>query len=210
MEPILFVLLGFMLALLSNLLLQWNSAIKKKKAFKKGLYTELQQTFAYLIGTSFVLQDTLGELNQSIVNWAVSMLSKYPEGNEELLKDIKRFLNKTDGGLKARGLIRGMSKLKTLSLKKIVLPFMQQNIPAISLLDPKCQRLITTIQRHISSLNQETDLYYFYFKKTFDSTLSNNNHRVLVSNVGKSYRVIAGLSYEAAEIISQILPHLAG
>lgn len=209
METILFLLLGFMLGLLGPLLLQWNTVIKKNKDSKKGLYTELQQTFAQLIGTFFLLKDTLGELDQSIVSSAVSMLSKYSEGNEELLEQIKSYLNETDGKLKARGLIRKLSKQKTLSVKKTTLPFMQQNISAISLLGPKPQRLITAIQRHISHLNQEIDLYYFYFKKTFDSTLPSDNRRILESNIRKSYRVIAGLSYETAEIISRMLPHLA-
>lgn len=209
MESILLILLGFMLGLFGPLLLQWNAVIKKKKDFKKGLYTELQQTFAQLVGTFFLLEDTLGELDQSIGSSAVSMLSKYPEGNEELLEQIKSYLNETDGKLKARGLIRKLSKPKTLSVKKIMLPFMQQNISAISLLGPKPQRLITTVQRYISHLNEETDLYYFYFKKTFDSALSSNNRRLLEGNINKSYRVIAGLSYEIAEITSRILPHLA-
>lgn len=209
MEQILLILLGCMLALSSSLLLQWNTAIKKKKTFKKGLYTELQQTFAQLTGTFFLLEDTLGELDQSIVSSAVAMLSKYSEGNEELLKQIKSYLNETDEKLKARGLIRRLSKPKTLSVKKAILPFMQQNISAISLLGPEPQRLITAIQRHISHLNQEIDLYYFYFKETFDSTLPSSHRRVLERNIKRSYRNIAGLSYETAEIISRMLPDLA-
>lgn len=188
METVLFVLLGFMLGLLGSLLLQWNTAIKKMKAFKKGLYVELQQTFAQLTGTFFLLRDTLGELDQNIVRSAVLMLSKYSEGNEELLEQIKLYLNETDGKLKARGLIRKFSKQKTLSIKKTILPFMQQNISVISLLAPEPQRLITTIQRYINHLNQEIDLYYFYLEKTFDSTLPSNCRRMLESNIRRGYR----------------------
>jgi len=133
------------------------------------------------------------------------MFSKFSKNDKKVLRSIATLLKRTDDELKALALQSKGSKRKTTSIKKISLPFLQQNFSSISLLSSNFQRSVAGIQRNINSLSEEIDLYYFYLKKTFDSTLTRENYLLVNKNIDHAYQAIADLSYKTAELISKTI-----
>jgi len=208
LERVIYIGLGSLLGFLLTLLLQRINRKKRSKEFKESLSLEFQEVIPQLAGTHYLVKDALGELNLDVVKWTHSMLSKFPKGQEKLLKSIGRLLKRTDDDFKALASQTKTSKKRTMSIKKITLPFLQQNFCSISLLDSDLQRSVAGIQRNVNSLNEEIDLYSFYFKKTFDSSLNARNYELVNRNIDHAYRAIADLSYKVAEGISKTIPHL--
>lgn len=193
---------------LGTLLLQWINENKRKKAFRKSLCAELEEVIPQLTGMYFVLNDALGKLDRDIISWTYTILSKYSEGEEKLLESVERYAERSDDQLKALASYRTFKK-ETMSLKRITLPFLQQNFSSVSVLAPNLQRSLAAIERNVYFLNQETDLYYFYLKKTFDSTLTKENHDIVNNNIDHAYEASARLSHKVVELISRVLPDLS-
>ncbi|MCD6317514.1 hypothetical protein J7M02_00415 [Candidatus Aerophobetes bacterium] len=209
MGPIIYTTFGWVLGFLGTLLLGWINQKKRTKNFKESLSLEFKEVIPQLARTHYLLKEALGGLDRDLLNWAQSMFSKFPKGGEKTLKAIERLLKRTDEELKVLASQTKVSKKETLSIKKIILPFLQQNFSFVSLLTPDLQRSVAAIQRNINSLNEEIDLYYFYFKKTFDSTLTDKNYELVNKNIDHAYQSIADLSYKTAERISKTLPDLS-
>ena len=185
--------------------MQWINQKKRKNDFKESLCVEFKEAIPRLAGTYYLLKEALGELDRDVLSWTQSMFSKFSKDDKKLLKSIGTLLKKTDDELKALALHSKDSKRKTTSIKKMSLPFLQQNFSSISLLNPNFQRSVAGIQRNINSLNEEIDLYYFYLKKTFDSTLTAENYSLVNKNIDHAYQAIADLSYKTTERISKTI-----
>ena len=171
---------------------------------------ELKEAMPRLAGTYWLLKDALGELNRKAIDWTYSILSEFAKDEKKTLKSLDSLRKKTDEDLKALALsIKASNKKKTMSVKKLHLPFLQSNLPGVSLLSPASQRLVAAIQRNVDSLNEEIDLYYFYLKKTFDGTLSKKNYSIVNRNIDHACGSIADLSYKTAELLSRTLSDLS-
>lgn len=209
--PIIYTGFGWVLGFLSTLVLQWINRRKRKKDFRLGLCVELKEAMPRLAGTYWLLKEALGELDRKAIDWTYSIFSEFAKDEKRALKSLDSFRKKTDEDLKALALSIKASnkKKKTMSVKKLHLPFLQSNLPNVSLLSPASQRLVAAIQRNVDSLNEEIDLYSFYLKKTFDGTLSEENYSIVNKNIDHAYGSIAGLSYKTAELISRALSDLS-
>lgn len=199
--PIVYTVFGWILGIVGTFVLQSVNRKKRKNDFEQSLCAEFREVISQLAGTHYLLRDALGELDRDVLNWTQTMLSKFPQGYEKPLKSIGKLLKRSDDDLKALAAQTKASKRETMSIKKITLPFLQQNLSSISLLSPNLQRSVAAIQRYINSLNEEIDLYYFYFKKTFNSTLTEKNYELVNKNIDHAYQVIADLSYKTAECV---------
>lgn len=207
--PIIYTGFGWFLGLLSTLVLQRINRRKRKKNFELGLCVELKEAIPRLALTYWLLKEALGELDRKAIEWTYSILSEFAKDDKKTLELLDSFRKKTDKDLKALALSIKASKKKTMSVKKLHLPFLQSNLPSVSLLAPGSQRVVAAIQRNVDSLNEEVDLYSFYLKKTFDATLSEENYSIVNINIDHAYGAIADLSYKTAELISRALSNLS-
>ena len=69
----------------------------------------------------------------------------------------------------------------------------------------KIQRLISQVRGSLSILNEEADNARFYFEKTFDSSLDEQNQKIIKSNLDYSYRNIMGMSRRLADKITDLI-----
>jgi len=207
--PIIYTGFGWFLGLLSTLVLPRINRRKRKKDFELGLCVELKEATPRLALTYWLLKEALGDLDRKAIEWTYSILSEFAKEDKKILELLDSFRKKTDKDLKALALSIKASKKKTMSVKKLHLPFLQSNLPGVSLLAPGSQRVVAAIQRDVDSLNEEVDLYFFYLKKTFDATLSEENYSIVNMNIDHAYRAIVDLSYKTAELISRALSDLS-
>lgn len=207
--PIIYTGFGWFLGLLSTLVLQRINRRKRKKDFELGLCVELKEAMPRLALTYWLLKEALGDLDRKAIEWTYSILSEFAKEDKKILELLDSFRKKTDKDLKALALSIKASKKKTMSVKKLHLPFLQSNLPGVSLLAPGSQRVVAAIQRDVASLNEEVDLYFFYLKKTFDGTLSERNYSIVNMNIDHAYGAIVDLSYKTAELISRALSDLS-
>ncbi len=80
-----------------------------------------------------------------------------------------------------------IDKRKGLAIKKYDMPFINENYKDLCLFDMKFQKDISEVRCQLNILNEQIDNARFYFEKTFDSSLSDSNSKIINSNLEQSY-----------------------
>ena len=95
-----------------------------------------------------------------------------------------------------------------IGLKKINLAYVDNNLNIVSLLETDIQKLIIKIQSQKLLINQEIDRYFFYFNKTYDSGISEDNLNRIKKNMKEASKIIFKFSYNMVSEIDNLLPLL--
>ena len=93
----------------------------------------------------------------------------------------------------------------SLSLKKYTLPFLTSQITTLSLFSPEFQRIALDIQVRLARLNEEIDVAWFHYTKTFDSSLSDLNRKIVRANLMNLYRNMVMMCRDIVDKIDIIL-----
>jgi hypothetical protein len=161
--------------------------------FINGLSSEMHEIKILLTLLSFSFLSKAGIANKETIHWAVSMLEESKdqlnEGDKSMLERWKGFLKKEDF-LKALPLIFSGDEKEGLPLNTIKTTFFESKINNLPSIDQSLRNLIVRIYRRINDFNQHAERYNTYFFKTFDSTISKENFKVIQKNINDSYRNI--------------------
>ena len=204
--------LGWFLGILSTILGTLGvDFIKKrvdKKEFKKGIFAELQEIRLRLAATVYLLTPNYGLYNRDFLTWIYHIFAEDTLGivESKTVKAIEEILKFNDKQIDAFGKQKSYRDQNTWeSLRSYNMPFLDANISRLSLFDMEFQRYVIQIRGRLGVLNEETSNARFYFEKTFDSTLSEQNHKIIKNNLDKSYESIMKLSELLAKHITYIL-----
>ena len=189
---IFYLLLGWLLGILSPLIIDRVKRHHQKEEFKKGLLVELEDVRYRLAGAVYLISSRFGRYNRDLLNWMHKISTDY--NDQKRLEAIEKLMKLSDKEIDA--LARTISyqhqqRELAFGLKKYSLPFLDSNLRSVSLLDIKLQRLVIEIRARLNLINEEIDLNRFYFEKTFDSTLSEENYKIITKNLDENYRNIS-------------------
>jgi hypothetical protein len=197
---ILYLMLGWLLGIFSPLIADEVKRHCQKKEFKKGLSIELEGVGYLLSGAVYLLCSRFGTYDRDLLNWIFKIYAQY--NDRKMLRRIETLLKASDEEIDAYAKHMAQQKdVVALNLKKYSLPFLESNMGSVSLLDIKLQRLVIQIRARLNSVNEEIDLNRFYYEKTFDSTLSEDNSEIIENNLNQSYQ---NISRQYRMIVDQI------
>jgi hypothetical protein len=187
---LLYIILGWLLGLLSPLIInQINKSYSKKELFD-SIKTEIKDCQIRVILVAELLNFRFGKYDKKHLKWCLSYLQDYQgtEPTEDIIKQINRFIKYNDEDLKnAIALKRQEKKESNLNLKKFHLPFLDSKISEISFFSIELQNIIYEIISKLQMINEEIDLGVRYFYMTFDSSISPENHNIIKNNLIKNY-----------------------
>jgi len=197
------LLLGWLLALLSPTVVNAITKRYSRKEVKKALLTELSGVSGLLVALVYQIEKNLGRLNRETLKWTLERFKKYQDlsTQSELLNPLEKLLNLPDEQLIAASKLMPRNPSITLGLKEIQTPFLDAHLIALPLFKETFQSRILEIKSKIGIINQEIIQARFYFEKSFDSTVNDNNRKILDSNTLSSYN---NLSQQAKIAISQM------
>ena len=198
------VIVGWLLGFWITLKVEQQKRKQLGKDFKEGVYAELREALPRFVYNYYLLNQALGKTNRNILNWVHSMSSVADGELWKFVEPIEKLLKLSDGQLTAL-LSQSKDPMPTKSLKKFNLSFLEENLSSFSLLGPHFRRSILGIRTKITWLNEEIDLYYFYYKTTFASGLTQENWLYLDTNMKINYEHIAKLSRKIAEGIKDLI-----
>ncbi|GAH76864.1 unnamed protein product, partial [marine sediment metagenome] len=152
---IFFLLLGWLLGLISPLLVDEMKKYIKKKVIKTGVLTELKEIKFRLAAIVFSINSKYRMLDRELLNW-LRPLIKESEGTYEkkLLKQIERLVKLDDEQLKAIDEYTKPHTLSAMSFKKYYLPFLDSKISDLSLFDIELQNKILEIRAQVNFFNE--------------------------------------------------------
>ena len=207
MEQILLILFGWLLGLLSPVIIDKIKSAYNKKNYFNALFLELHDLQYRMAVLSFRLGQDYGDLNEKFVSEIKPIVENY-QGNEPS-KNIIKFLNTlTNSNENERNkLIVHMREKRgrSLSLKTYSPSLIESNINLLSTLPIELQSKIHEFKNHLNIYNQEAVAVNKYIEMSFDSSISNEDHDILINDLVKRYAFIQGVTKRVSDKISAIL-----
>ena len=159
---------------------------------RDGTISELREIKVKLVSTAYLLTEKVGTYNKEFVDWAIGNLEGYTGSypSDRMLENLKKLSAKAK-----EGELEAIQQLQSdddagLSLKKFYVPFLEAKLEMISVFGEQIRTCIFEIRSKIQILNEEIDNAQFYFRKTFDSSMSESNFAIVRQNLKTSYSTI--------------------
>jgi len=179
-----FLFLGWVLGTISPAIAERIQRIFRKREIKDAIYLEMRDLKVKLASIIIYGEIEKGGLTKDLLRWFDEITSDATEFCDELTRDPrwKSFLELDENVIRA--LSRAMlvsAGGRTSTYKRYALPYLESRIADLNLFPSDFQRKIARIRGTLSAINQEMDIHWFYFQKTFDG-LSDSNHKIICTN----------------------------
>lgn len=200
MQQVILIFFGWVLGVFSSIILEKQKRKQIKEDYKDSLITELDLVYPRILANYYEIIREMGELNKEKLEWMHNMISKK---NSKSLDDIDEHIIKIleKDNKEIILLNKKPQNIRTLSLKKFNLSFLQENISSFSLLDKEFRHNAINIRTNINYLNDCIDKVEFFYKTTFVPDISENNYNVAYKNIENYYINIADLCRSTSEMI---------
>ncbi len=207
MEQISYIFFGWLLGLLGPIIVDKIKTEYTKKQFFSALCAECHDLQYRVAIVSFMLGQKYGNLDREYLAWILPIIKSY-KGNEPS-KSIEKLIDSLlDGNKKEfNALIYHMRAEEGvgLSLKTFSASFLESNMWLISQLPIDVQAKIHEFKNHLNTLNQEIVKSNDYLTMTFDSSITDENHKRISSDIINKYVEIQGMCRRVAEKLDAVL-----
>lgn len=130
------------------------------------------------------------ELNKKKLQWTYnSLLTNEDETIKSFKEVIKKQLKYANDDIKkiSSGDRTGINS-EAIHIKSIILSFYKESTINFSLLNKKLRLKIFEVRTKVNYLNALADRISFFSKQTFIPDLSNENHKIIISNINNNYK----------------------
>jgi hypothetical protein len=203
--PILFLVLGWILGLLSPVVADFFTKKRQLAEIRRGVLVELGETRFGLANTTLAVAGTVGAWDHDYLGWLKSVLDSYrgprDEDRKPLQETVTGLLNLDEQQLAAAA--RSMGAPTSPALKKHRLPYLESKLDYLASLGPEAQRQLLEIQSQIGAINELLDDIRFCLGKSFDS-LPPSTRQAIDASLQNSYRAVLHSSRNAADLIGKV------
>lgn len=202
---ILFLLIGWLLGLLSPLIVDAARKRRETPALYRTLLQELDDLRYRLVVTVYLVQESRGCLTQEILDWAMPVLEHYegPYRSASLLSQFKaralspkNELNLAASRRAAEGVQRRLDVLEA--------PFLERLVPELDRFDPQVQRKLLDIRTQLQFFNRLSEDQKGMLALTWNANLSDDNRRRAEQNLQMTYENVV----ERAKLIVNRIGYL--
>lgn len=185
-----YLILGWLLGILSPLIINRVNRSYSKKELFSGIKTEIIECqFRVLLSAEFLTMKC-GKYDKEYLQWFLPYLKNYRglENIDNLLKHVSLMLTFDDAKIQS---VNDYNRLnqegRGLTMKRFYLPFLESKIGEISFFNIELQNIIYEIKSRLHIVNEEIDLAMNYFQMTFDSSIHDNNKERIKVNLSDKY-----------------------
>jgi len=207
MKEIALIIFGWLLGLVSPIILEGFKDRRRLKSFSSSLKVELEDLQYRMAISSFYLVQKHGRLTSEIADWLKPILDRY--SGDEKSDGIRAWVEKISA-LEDHELSEITKQARADENKGSVLvtfqaSFLESHLAEISNLPISYQRKIHEFRNQLAILNQHVLRANKYFDMTFSSSLSEENEAIVRAELGKQYIVIQEREKYITEKIQSIL-----
>lgn len=191
-EKVLFLFLGWLLGLLSPIVVDAIRRKREVKEVKKALLTELSDLQFRLASTVWLASIRTGKFDRSFLEWYKPIIerNRYLHQVDNVLESTVLSLAGSDEHIAACAAQLAASENGGLGLKTHHAPLLDAKIGQLGAFSVDFQSLLLEIHSRLAILNEEIEQYRFYFQQTFSSGISETNHNLIVRNIEGTYTVV--------------------
>lgn len=191
-EKILFLFLGWLLGMLSPVIVEAIRRRREATEIKTALLTELKDLQFRLSSTVYLLSLRTDNYNRDFLEWFLPIIERnsYLHKLDKVVETTKSGLKLSDEQLEFYAKKLSASESGGLGLKTHYAPLLNSKIGQLGSFPVELQSLLLEIHSRLAMLNEEIEQYRFYFQQTFSSSISEENHKLIVNNIGGSYAAV--------------------
>lgn len=208
-QSIILILIGWLLGLLTPVIIDAIRDEKEAKAIKIALFTELQEFQYRLMLLVYRVEGKFGKLDKEFFQWAQTILIAYKgiNSSEVLLKTIGLLLKLTDEQMITYAQLTKLHDKPNsgLELKKYPLSLLDLDLRFLSKFDPMLRAQILEVKTRIGFLNETVDDARYYFRLSFQEGISPTNYKNANSNMINSYITHSSQARITIDLIGKIL-----
>lgn len=186
---VLYLLLGWLLGLLSPQVAERIKRHYQKSDLRCGIISELKEIKVRVVSAVYLLAKKIGTYDKELIEWVKKHLEGY-EGSyptKRMLSSLEKLSNQANNQQLETIQLLYYDEESGLSLKKFYLPFLESRIDSLPVFSDRFRSLIFEIRSQIQMLNEEIDNAQFYFRKTFDSSMNAESHKIVRQNLKSCY-----------------------
>ncbi|WP_426369861.1 hypothetical protein [Pseudocolwellia sp. HL-MZ7] len=201
---ILSILLGWLLGMLSPVIVSRIYRHYKKKDLHVGISKEINHVTERLILTLQLISHRTGSFDRELVAWLLEHYEQLEITNPQRIKVYRIQLKANDNDFKKIKSTLHTSPDSGLTLQKFPLLFINMHLSDFSLFSTELQSEIFELKTRIEILNSGISSAEKYFFMTFDSNVSAENQSIIKDDLTNKYRQIEGMIKRTVEQIEKV------
>ena len=204
-EKAMFVVLGWLLALLTTPIVESIKRSRELKQAKLGVTSELAEFKYRMAIVCYYIEGKYGKRDHTFLEWIKPLIATYagPMPAESVVKAVEIQLGLTTEQLKSyRDTLTNPEQ--GLSLKEYPVPFFESRVETVAWLPDAVRRLMLEINTQIHMLDAERQNTEYYFRLTFDEGLSSENRERVRGNLENGYRNYARIAKVLIQRIGEL------
>ncbi len=204
---LLFLLVGWLLGLAGPIIVDRIRKHRQATQIKSSILIELTELRYKLALTVHKLAMRFGTWDRSLLEWVKSIVDGYAgaRADESIAESIARLLAHSDKELAAGAQYGKAGPLGAVALKKFNTPFLDAHIGALVMLPNDFQNLLIEVKAQIAILNEQVEEAQFFYQKTFDSSISSENHEIIQQNLKNTYGLACQRARDITDLVSKCL-----
>lgn len=204
-----YLLLGWLLGLLSPRIVDAIRAKYLRRDLARAIQSEAEDLQYRIAITSFLLAQKYGHVSREYLVWLKPKLLRY-KGNEPV-QSIRTFVEHLQAASDDQ-LVAIVAQMRAeegvgLSLKRFGAGLIEASLASILHFSPEYQRRIHEFRNQLSVLNQEIDRAMESMRMTYDSAMSDENHRRLEADLVYKYQTIQGMCMRVADRLQEVVDY---
>ena len=208
-KDLILIAIGWCLGTFGVALNDRNRRKKVAQEIKTGVKNEFTEIRFQLALDAYTVALKFGPFNRKILEWLKSQLVGY-EGVYDVattMKHVDNLIGLPEEELQVAVAAKREDKQRVLTLREFCTPFLDSRLGELSTLSGTLQQHILEVKAQLQLLNQEIREARYYFEKTFDDSLSVENHKVIRENQVNTYRLYGRRARKLADRIKRLAEH---
>lgn len=206
----LYTILGWLLGILSPGIIGHITNQYRKKSLQKLITNELRDLKKRLTLIPFTIRSGYGDINKNLITWTTEQMKDIGDHKEEdeFKNYYEKMISENKGDLTNFLKLCNTSKLRdnpSFHFKKMNIVSIDYGILNFELLDEGLTKKILDIKFHINAFNEELRATNDFLKMTFDSSISETNHKIVTEEIKKKNLIISEKSIQIVNKINNIL-----
>lgn len=202
---------GWILGIASTIVSStWTNA-RHKRQICEGLRVESQEVGVQLASVCFMVSKKIGRFDIELLKWLQQHSCKYQghAPNKSLQDILNQFVNLPQSQIITLiNEINSSSAAGTITIPKVEMPFIGNNLSLLNSVSPKLQRSILTALKYIRIVNDKIDHIDYWDKYTFTEP-SCANYTSAVTNSVQCKEALLEAARRAADSLLEADGHLS-
>lgn len=201
MKESILIILGWLLGILSPSIIKKISEKNEKKNLKKIIINDLKDLKKRLAPLPYLVYPRYGKLDNKIFEWIKeNSIIDFQEGLEKMREqgieenDVIILINR-----------EGLKKNTLSHFKKMHLFATDSHLMNLAVIDADLIEKVLEIRFHVEAFNESVDNFRDLLKMTFQSDITEANHKIISTELENISIIIAGNSIYIVDKINDIL-----